>query len=81
MKSVRCGNDDVVPRTISRTSSPAAPSARSGDVPPATRATTSGWRDPRLWIGVVLVCVAGILSTQKHKGPGMHLMLHHTGAR
>lgn len=24
-------------------------------VPPATRAARSGWRDPRLWIGVVLV--------------------------
>jgi drug/metabolite transporter (DMT)-like permease len=33
------------------------------------------------WAGVVLVCVAGILSTQKHMVAGMHLMLHHTGAR
>ena len=64
MKSVRCGNDDVVPRTTSRTSSRAssrhdsslaATTTRPDDVPPATRATASGWRDPRLWIGVVLV--------------------------
>jgi drug/metabolite transporter (DMT)-like permease len=33
------------------------------------------------WVGVVLVCAAGILSTQKHSIPGMHLMVHHTGAR
>ncbi|NPD03453.1 flagellar biosynthesis protein FlgA [Nocardioides sp. zg-1308] len=40
----------------------------AGDVPVATRAATSGWRDPRLWVGVVLVTgsvVAGarLLST------------------
>ena len=28
---------------------------RDVDVPAATRAATPGWRDPRLWIGVVLV--------------------------
>ena len=26
--------------------------------PPAVRATTPGWRDPRLWVGVVLVAVS-----------------------
>lgn len=26
--------------------------------PPATRVGRSGWRDPRLWIGVVLVTVS-----------------------
>ena len=25
------------------------------DVPPATRSTSRGWRDPRLWVGIVLV--------------------------
>src|SRR5689334_6303149 len=25
------------------------------DVPPATRSGSAGWRDPRLWVGVVLV--------------------------
>lgn len=61
MKSGSGGNDVVVPRTTSRTSSrharpDAAPSqARATDVPAATRATTPGWRDPRLWIGLVLV--------------------------
>lgn len=67
MKSGSCGNDDVVPRTTSRTSSPpslrrtprhapdAAASPTRPDVPAATRAATPGWRDPRLWVGVVLV--------------------------
>jgi hypothetical protein len=29
--------------------------ARAPDVPAATRAGTPGWRDPRLWVGIVLV--------------------------
>lgn len=29
-----------------------------GTVPPATRAARPGWRDPRLWIGVLLVAVS-----------------------
>jgi hypothetical protein len=28
------------------------------DAPPAVRATTPGWRDPRLWVGVVIVLVS-----------------------
>lgn len=41
---------------------------RAPDVPAATRAGTAGWRDPRLWVGIVLVTgsvVAGarLLST------------------
>jgi hypothetical protein len=65
---VKChasGNDGAVPRNASRKSSwtplraSTRPSshatARSGDVPAATRASAPGWRDPRLWIGVVLV--------------------------
>lgn len=61
MKSARRGNDGAVPRNTSRTSSRLLPRAtppvppRSPDVPPATRADTTGWRDPRLWVGVVLV--------------------------
>jgi len=64
VKSGVWGNDGVVPRTTSRTTSrsiarhapPAAPAGeRAGGVPAATRAVTPGWRDPRLWIGVVLV--------------------------
>jgi len=65
VKSGRGGHDEVVPRTTSRTfsrgstrhaPSPDGPSTtRATAVPPATRATTPGWRDPRLWIGVVLV--------------------------
>jgi hypothetical protein len=57
---VKCrasGNDGAVPRNTSRTPARASTrsSTRSGDVPAATRASTPGWRDPRLWIGVVLV--------------------------
>jgi hypothetical protein len=61
VKSRASGNDGAVPRNTSRTPARAStrsssrPSARPGDVPPATRASTPGWRDPRLWIGVVLV--------------------------
>ena len=42
------GNDDRVSRKPSRP-------ARSVDVPAASRTTSPGWRDPRLWIGVALV--------------------------
>ncbi|RYB95096.1 hypothetical protein EUA93_12525 [Nocardioides oleivorans] len=34
---------------------PAARTTRDLDVPAATRTRSPGWRDPRLWIGVVLV--------------------------
>lgn len=56
MNSARRGNDGPVSRILSRNSS-RHPSRTSGglDVPPATRATRPGWRDPRLWIGVALV--------------------------
>lgn len=30
----------------------------AGPVPPATRAARPGWRDPRLWVGVLLVVVS-----------------------
>src|SRR5690242_2876688 len=46
------GNDVPVSRNASPTSSRAA---RDLDVPAATRTRPSGWRDPRLWVGVVLV--------------------------
>jgi hypothetical protein len=36
---------------------PAVPEAPA-PVPPATRATRSGWRDPRLWIGLLIVAVS-----------------------
>jgi hypothetical protein len=36
---------------------PAAPEVPAS-VPPATRATRSGWRDPRLWIGLLIVAVS-----------------------
>ena len=59
--------------TVSRNASRIVPrnqprSARAPDVPAATRDATPGWRDPRLWVGIVLVTgsvVAGarILST------------------
>lgn len=40
----RTGNDACVSRN-----------PRPVDVPAATRSTAPGWRDPRLWVGVVLV--------------------------
>jgi hypothetical protein len=42
------GNDGRVSRKPPRP-------ARPVDVPAASRTTSSGWRDPRLWIGVALV--------------------------
>lgn len=59
----------TVSRNVSRNVSRHQPRpARAPDVPAATRAGTPGWRDPRLWVGIVLVTgsvVAGarILST------------------
>ena len=52
MDSARWGNDDRVSRTTSRKS---ARAPRDVDVPAATRAAVPGWRDPRLWVGIVLV--------------------------
>lgn len=40
--------------TTQRRADPAAPVA----VPAATRATRSGWRDPRLWVGLLVVAVS-----------------------
>ena len=57
-------------------------------VPPATRASRPGWRDPRLWIGVVIVAVSvvggarlmasaddtvGVWSVAVDAGPGTRL--------
>ncbi len=52
MKSARGGNDARVSRNPSRAS---ARDDRLLDVPAATRTSSPGWRDPRLWVGVVLV--------------------------
>ena len=48
MKCGPCGNDDRVSRKPSRPTRPV-------DVPAASRTTSPGWRDPRLWIGIALV--------------------------
>jgi hypothetical protein len=40
--------------TAQRPATPAVPAP----VPPATRAARSGWRDPRLWIGLLIVAVS-----------------------
>ena len=37
---------------------PATSSTSAAASPPATRATRSGWRDPRLWIGILLVAAS-----------------------
>lgn len=45
-----------VSRNVSRNVSGKHPRPAGGlGAPAATRATSSGWRDPRLWVGVVLV--------------------------
>ena len=61
--------------TVSRNPSRAVPRPqRAVDVPAATRSGSPGWRDPRLWVGIVLVTgsvVAGarILSTADDMTP------------
>ena len=67
MKSRLCGNDGRVSRNALRP-------PRALDVPAATRSRSPGWRDPRLWVGVVLVTgsvVAGarLLSTADDMTP------------
>ncbi|WP_191279780.1 CpaB family protein [Nocardioides flavus (ex Wang et al. 2016)] len=45
-----------MPRNTSRTRPrSSAHVGQAGEVPAATRAAPPGWRDPRLWVGVVLV--------------------------
>lgn len=46
-----------MPRNTSRNTyrNRSAPTPRTADVPAATRASSTGWRDPRLWVGVALV--------------------------
>jgi hypothetical protein len=34
------------------------------DVPPAARAATPGWRDPRLWIGLLIVAVSVVAGSR-----------------
>jgi hypothetical protein len=34
------------------------------DAPPAVRATTPGWRDPRLWVGVAIVTVSVVAGSR-----------------
>ncbi|WP_323791905.1 hypothetical protein, partial [Nocardioides sp.] len=52
------------------TSPPPNPPAQSGPassqarVPPATRASAPGWRDPRLWIGVAIVAASVLVGTR-----------------
>lgn len=35
-----------------------APAAEAVAVPPATRSARAGWRDPRLWVGLLIVAVS-----------------------
>ena len=52
MKSALCGNDGHMSRSMSRT---VPRKSRVVDVPAASRTGSPGWRDPRLWVGIVLV--------------------------
>jgi len=40
------------------------PDRAAPDVPLATRARTPGWRDPRLWIGVLIVAVSVVVGVR-----------------
>lgn len=56
MKSAPGGNDGPVSRTTSRAlPSKLTRTSRGVEVPAASRASSPGWRDPRLWVGIVLV--------------------------
>ncbi|GAB2445883.1 hypothetical protein GCM10027062_28590 [Nocardioides hungaricus] len=46
------------------TARPPATSAAPAPVPPATRAARSGWRDPRLWVGVLIVAVSVVAGSR-----------------
>jgi hypothetical protein len=37
---------------------------RAAAVPPAARATTPGWRDPRLWVGLLIVAVSVVAGSR-----------------
>ena len=60
MKYVLRGNDGPVSRNFSRNLSRSGSrtltrASRGVDVPAASRSSSPGWRDPRLWVGIVLV--------------------------
>ncbi|MBS44262.1 MAG: hypothetical protein CMH83_14085 [Nocardioides sp.] len=57
--SVTLGNHATAPTAPSP-----ADHAAAGDAPPATRARTAGWRDPRLWIGVALVAASVVVGAR-----------------
>jgi hypothetical protein len=42
----------------------AAPQAPHQHIPPAVRITRPGWRDPRLWIGVLIVAVSVVVGAR-----------------
>lgn len=43
---------------VTRRPAPRAETGAVASVPPATRASRPGWRDPRLWVGVLIVAVS-----------------------
>lgn len=44
--------------------SPVRTASGTNDIPPATRGTRPGWRDPRLWTGVALVVCSVVLGAR-----------------
>lgn len=52
-RSARCAHDDPVSAHLGTT-----------DAPPAIRATRPTWRDPRLWVGVVLLAGSVLLGVR-----------------
>ncbi|WP_299052203.1 hypothetical protein [uncultured Nocardioides sp.] len=50
--------------TPAATHTPPGGDRAAPDVPVATRARTPGWRDPRLWIGVLIVAVSVVVGVR-----------------
>jgi len=63
MPGVTLGNT-TLPSSASGPRSGAPPTAALDAPTPATRVTRSTWRDPRLWVGVVVVCASVVLGAR-----------------
>lgn len=49
---------------VTRRPAPRAETGAVASVPPATRASRPGWRDPRLWVGVLIVAVSVVAGSR-----------------
>lgn len=62
--AARPSQDRPVSTTPAATQGPLGGDRPAPDVPVATRARTPGWRDPRLWIGVLIVAVSVVVGVR-----------------